>query len=135
MMKKLVLLCMLSALSVGWIAPSAHALTQFRKAFQEKYVDKGRPELQAEFKKASCNTCHLKGKNKKERNPYGDELSKLIEGDANQRIKDAGAAKQEETAKILAELEKAFAEVAKMKSPTGESFGDRIGAGKLPFDQ
>ena len=120
--------------------PPAQALTQFKKAFQEKYVDgSDSDDFKDAFKKASCNTCHLKGKKKEERNPYGDELAKLIEGDANQRIKTAGeiddAARKAETEKILEELQKAFDEVAKQESPTGETFGDRIAAGELPIDQ
>jgi hypothetical protein len=134
-MKKLVTLCMLCALSIAWIAPSAHALTQFRVAFKKKYVDNGASELQAAFKKASCNTCHLKGVNKDDRNPYGEELAKLVEGSANQRMKDAGSKKKEVLDKILEELDKAFSEVANKKSPTGETYGERIGAGQLPFEQ
>ena len=76
----------------------------------------------------------MKGEDKKLRNQYGEELSKLIEGNANQRMKDAGPKRKEELEKILAELDKAFTEVAKMKSPNGDTYGERIGAGKLPVD-
>ena len=139
-MKKLITLCMVCAMVTSWMAPSARALAPFKKAFQEKYVDGSDNEaLKEAFKKASCNTCHLKGKKKEERNPYGEELAKLIEGDANARIKAAGKngqdARKAETEKILAELDKAFDEVAKKEAPEGGTFGERIAAGKLPVDQ
>jgi hypothetical protein len=138
-MKKFVSICVLCALAVGGMAPSAKALAPFKKAFQEKYVDgSDSDDLKAAFKKASCNTCHVKGKKKDERNPYGEELAKLIEGDANQRIKDAGEngdeARKAETDKILAELDKAFDAAAKLESPAGETYGARISAGSLPVE-
>jgi hypothetical protein len=137
-MKKLVFLCVLSALAVSGATSRAVALTQFKKAFQEKYVDvSSSAELKEAFKKANCNTCHIKGaKTKDERNAYGQELAKLIEGDANKRIKDAGeTGRKAETEKILAELQKAFEEVANIKTESGETYGDRIKAGKLPVEQ
>jgi hypothetical protein len=139
-MKKFVSLFLIAVALVIGATPSAQALAPFKKAFQEKYVDgSDSEELKAAFKKESCNTCHLKGKKKEERNAYGDELEKLIEGNADERIKaarkahgDAGV--EEETAKILEELKKAFEEVAKKEDKNGEKYGDRIAAGKLPID-
>jgi hypothetical protein len=133
-MKKLVTLCLLGVLSTAWFAPSAPAMTQFRTAFKKKYVDNGPSGLKEAYNKASCLLCHAKGTDKTQRNAYGEELSKLIEGDAQQRMKDAGPKRKEELEKILAELDKAFTEVAKMKSPTGDTYGERIGAGQLPVD-
>lgn len=136
-MRRIFLICLAGVAAVSCPAPSAKAVAPFKKAFQEEYVDGStNEEFKAAFKKASCNTCHIKGKKKEERNPYGDELSKLIDGDANLRIKEAGkngaAARKKETAKILAELDKAFDVVAEMESPDGTTFGQRISAGKLP---
>ena len=68
-----------------------------------------RTEAEAAFKKALCNVCHVQGKPKTENNVYGQELAKLIEGSANDRMKAAtakgDAAKEAETKKLLAELE------------------------------
>ena len=122
-----------------WWSP-AQAIAPFKKAFQVKYIDKSdSEELKEKFKKASCNTCHVKAKKKDVRNPYGAELSKLIEGDANARIKEAGEAgkdaREAETAKILKELDKAFDEVAKKESKSKVKYGDLIQQGKLPVEE
>ncbi len=136
-MKKLATLCVLCLTVLGWMSPAAQALAPFKKAFQEKYVDKSdSEELKAAFKKVSCNTCHVKGKKKEARNEYGEELAKLIEGDANARINEAGKespeAKKAETEKVVTELEKAFDEVAKMKNASGQVYGELIKSGQLP---
>ena len=138
MRRFVVLVCVLTCSAVCLLTPQAKAIAPFKKAFQEKYVDPSdSEEFKGAFKKASCNTCHVKGEKKDKRNAYGDELAKLIEGDANQRIKDArkeggsDAAKQE-TVKVVKELNKAFEEVAKKKAKSGESYGDIIKSGKLP---
>ncbi len=138
-MKQLVLLGVACLVSVSFAIPSAQALAPFKKAFQEKYVDKSEHEdLKASFKKASCNTCHVKGEAKEKRNDYGEELSKLIEGDANQRIKTAREAGSEagkaETDKVLKELDKAFDAVAKKESKSKIKYGDLLKEGKLPVE-
>ena len=138
-MKQFVLLGLTGLVSLSLGLPSAQAIAPFKKAFQEKYVDKSEhEELKASFKKASCNTCHVKGEAKEKRNDYGEELSKLIEGDANQRIKTAREAGSEagkaETDKILKELDKAFDTVAKKESKSKIKYGDLLKAGKLPVE-
>ena len=136
-MKKFVTLCLLSVAVITWIAPTAQALAPFKKAFQKKYVDEAGDDFKGAFKKASCNTCHVKGKKKDERNAYGDELAKLIDGDAQAlnkaACKNGAEARKSETEKILAELDKAFDEVAKKDAVDG-TYGERIKAGKLPVD-
>ena len=138
MRRFVVLVCVFACSAVCLLTPQAKAIAPFKKAFQEKYVDSSdNEEFKGAFKKASCNTCHVKGEKKDKRNAYGDELAKLIDGDANQRIKDArkeggsDAAKQE-TEKVVKELQKAFEEAAKIKSKSGEPYGDIIKSGKLP---
>jgi len=132
----------LSIVAVMLPAHDAHALTQFKKAFTAKYVTKHKS---AAFKtlarKASCNTCHVKGEKKSRLalNHYATELEKLIEGDANARKKKAKAdggleADKKELAKLLDELDKAFKKVEDMKAPTGETFGELLKEGKLPVD-
>ena len=138
-MKKSMLLALACLLGLALAAPPARALAPFKKAFQDKYVNKSdKEELKAAFKKAGCNTCHIRGEEKSKRNAYGDELAKLIEGDANQRIKDAGkesdAARKAMQKTILKELDKAFDEVAKLESPSKVLYADLLKEGKLPIE-
>ena len=89
-MKYCVLLTVACLFSISCAVPSAFGLAPFKKAFQVKYIDKSdNEELKAKFKKAGCNTCHIKGEGKEKRNSYGEELAKLIDGNANARIKEA----------------------------------------------
>ena len=139
-MKKLILFGAACLFSFALVAPNAQAIAPFKKAFQEKYVDKSDNEqLEEKFKKAGCNTCHVKGEKKEVRNDYGKELSKLIEGDANARIKEAGEAGKDartaETEKILKELDKAFDEVAKKENKSKVKYGELIKQGKLPVEE
>lgn len=138
-MKNLIGIVVLVAVVAG--SPNAFALSKFKGAFYDKYAAKhDSKEFQSAVKKASCKACHVGGKKKRTMlNAYAKQLEKLIEGDANSRIK---AAKKEggtpaskaETEKVLAELDKAFAKVADMKSPSGPKFGELLKEGKLPVD-
>jgi hypothetical protein len=118
---------------------SAHALPKFKIAFEKRYTEEnGNEEFKAAVKKEACNVCHVKGEKKDERNAYGEALSKLIPGEAQQRLKDASDKATEEE-KILKELEEAFVKVETQKvdekkadSPT---FGDLLKAGTLPAAQ
>ncbi len=136
-MYRVVLVCGACLMFIGMATPPAHSLAPFKKSFQEKYVKKSdSEEFKALFKKTSCYTCHVKGKKKSELNPYGLQLSKLIEGDAGKRIKQAGQdgddAKKAETAKVLKELAKAFETVSKMKTKAGPTHGQLIKEHQLP---
>jgi len=137
-MKRFVLICIACSALIAFASPNAKAIAPFKKAFQQTYVDPSDNEAFKEaFKKASCNTCHVKGEKKTVRNTYGEELSKLIEGDANDRIKDAGkeggaAGRKAETEKVLKELHKAFEEVAKKKTEGGQTYGEMFKNGELP---
>ena len=92
---------------------SADARPQYNKAFQKKY-----PKVTA-AKKLKCNVCHM-GKKKKPRNPYGKVLEKLVK-------------KNEKDAKKIDEaLTKAGA--TKIKKDGKETYGDRLKAGKLPYE-
>lgn len=122
------------------VIQQASAIAPFKKAFDEEFVSKSdSEEFKAAFKKAGCNTCHLKGQKKEieHLNDFAKELEKRIEGNANERIKEAREAgtQKEETEKVLAELKKAFEEVVKVKTKAGDTFGDRIKAGKLPASE
>ncbi|MCR9119481.1 MAG: hypothetical protein NXI22_21320, partial [bacterium] len=78
------------------------------------------------------NTCHVKGAKKNVRNAYGEELAKLIEGNAAQRIKAPGANKNAIKAAINKEADKAMKKVETMDAPGGGTYGDLFKAGKLP---
>jgi hypothetical protein len=121
-----------------WCGPAA-AVTPFAKAFEEKYVKNHPVEaFRTAFKKTRCNVCHVKGEPKTVCNPYGNELAKFIEGNAEERIRTARAEKRlkEEEQQLLKELDTAFAEVAKVKTDDKDvaspTYGDKIRAGELP---
>ena len=71
-------------------------------------------------------SCHF-GKSKKNRNDYGKALSKLLKKDdyKTARVKAEAEA-------VDKELEEAFKKVEAMKSPGGQTYGERIKAGELP---
>lgn len=136
--------CVAVCVAVFGVSTSS-AMSKFSKAFEAKYVkESDNDELKAAYKKAKCYTCHVKGAKKDVNNDYGDALAELIPGDVKARLKaasDAGATKEEgkalkkaEEDKVLKELEEAFKKAEALESPTGDTFGDRIEAGKLPQD-
>lgn len=115
---------------------SAHALPKFKLAFEKRYTEENsNEEFKAAVKKEACNVCHVKGEKKDVRNSYGEALSKLIEGEAQQRLKDASD-KMAEEEKILKELEDAFGKVESEKvdekNPSSPTFGDLLNQGQLP---
>ncbi|GIW92144.1 MAG: hypothetical protein KatS3mg110_0185 [Pirellulaceae bacterium] len=117
------------------VSGSVQALPKFRQAFEKRYVDAAKNADFAEaVKKEGCNVCHVKGEQKSVRNAYGKVLADLIPGDAQERLKAAGDNKAAEEEKLLKELEEAFTKAEKrpVNGKDGETFGDRIKAGKLP---
>jgi hypothetical protein len=133
--KSLVVLALVAAVSL--VGSTSLALSPFKKAFDEKYVKaSGNADFQAAFKKASCNTCHVKDKKKDFVNAYGWELAELIEGSAKGRIdaaKEEGSdAKKAEEEKVLKELVAALKKVEAVKSPSGETYGELFKAHSLP---
>jgi cytochrome c2 len=104
-------------LAAGPAAGPAFAIKQFADEFKAVYVKEGTP-LAAAVETAKCNVCHV-GKNKKDRNAYGEELAKLLDKKTD----------KEDKAKIKQALEA----VAKLPSKeAGKTFGDLIAAGQLP---
>lgn len=103
---------------------SVWAIPPFKKHFDDQYsANEGVKKASDELK---CNICHY-GKSKKNLNDYGKELHKLLKKDnfKEERIKSEGD-------KVKAELEAAFKKVEGEKSKSGESFGERLKAGKAP---
>ena len=121
------LICL--GLLLSWSGSAAKADPRFRKQFEELYVKKDSAEpseqaFAAKVKKAKCNLCHV-GRNRKMRNAYGAELSKLLD-----RKKDA---------KNVEKIRKAMATVAEIKAnPDDENsptFGELIAQGELPASE
>ena len=103
---------------------SAYATPVFKKAFDEQY---GKNEtIKKASEEAKCNVCHF-GNSKKNKNDYGKALSELLKKDnyKEDRVK-------AEPEAVKKELEEAFKKVEAAKSKGGDTFGDRLKAGKLP---
>jgi len=130
-MKKLALCLVAVVAATSYYATPAYAVKAFADAFAEKYnleepTTDSQKELAAAVKEAKCNLCHG-GKSKKIRNEYGLALGELLSKD------DYGTKRRkEEPEKVQEELFAALDKVAKEKSKSGETFGEKIEAGKLP---
>jgi hypothetical protein len=118
---------------VSTTATTALAIPAFRSEFETYYKVK-EPETDAQkalaekVAVAKCNVCHVDGEKKEVHNPYGTELSKLLDK-ANFSL----TRRKEEPEKVQAEIRAALDKVAGMKAPTDETYGERIGKGELPF--
>ena len=130
-------LALLSLTLVHVLCPvPAHALREFNKSFEKRYVKTSDNEdFQRVYRKAKCFVCHVKGKKKDVCNSYGEELARLIEGNAQERL---DLAKQEdrkpaELKKLLAELEAAMtAAEAKRPAEDGPTYGEILSSGQMP---
>ena len=139
-MKKLTLVFAVALVLIGLSVRPATALPPFKKAFEEKYVKSANDEeFTKAFKAAGCNVCHVKPKegeeaDRKLRNDYGHILAKLIPGEASDRMKQATKAGtgKAEMAKLLSELDAAFAAAEKEKAADGTTYGDLLKQKKLP---
>ena len=114
------------ALVLGATLQPAYAIKPFSDEFTGKYVKKDSPEKKDQdfaklVEETKCNVCHT-GTSKKDRNPYGVELAKLLD-------KQADKDNQEKIRSILDKVEKFHSNPEDKKSPT---FGELIKAGKLP---
>ncbi len=124
-MQKLILSLFVATVTAGGLAQPAQAIKQFSDEFMKLYgVDK-KDDKESDFEKkvleAKCLCCH-QGKKKKNRNPYGLELSKLL--DKKKDKKDT-----EKIVEALKKVEKMHTDPSNEKSPT---YGEMIKAGKLP---
>lgn len=123
-------------LVVAWVAlagvlmapGSALAINEFKLGFIKKYADANAPaEFKGVVEATGCNICHVRGKNKRERNEYGMALSKFLkvaDFQGNNKKFQGGAAE-----KAIAD---ALSEAEKEKSKSGATFGELIKQGKLP---
>ena len=119
--------CLFIAAGVLWIcAEPAGAITNFKKAFESKYVkaDSQEPNdvaLSEAYSTAKCYVCHVKGEKKTARNAYGEALSTLLD--------------KKEDKEAVDKIQAALDTVAAQKSAEAESaptFGELIADGKLP---
>lgn len=127
---------------VAWaLASSTFALPPWKQTFQELYVDSGPRSLKDAFADnviGSCKVCHVNGQEKTVRNPFGEALDTLIEGNAGERLQAAGRKGDDAKAAVQAQLDKEFLaaleKVLALPSPSGGgTYGQRIMAGQLPF--
>ena len=140
-MKNLISILAIAITTIA-LTGDAYALAPFKKAFEKKYLANHKnEEYQKLAKKTGCNVCHVSKAKKNFRNEYGEMLAKLIEGDAQDRIKAAKKeggpeAEKKEKAKVAEELEKAFDKVLKEKSDGGKgpTYEELIKEGKLPVE-
>jgi hypothetical protein len=104
----------------------AHGVKSFKDQFDVKYVKKDSKDVKQKafaeiVAEVKCNLCH-QGKSKKDRNPYGQELAKLLDKKADM--------------KNVEKIKKVLDQVAKLKfNPKDKkslTFGELIAAGKLP---
>lgn len=112
------------------MASPALALPVFKSAFEEYYNLKepqtdAEKSLAAAVGEAKCNTCH-KGKSKKERNAYGDELHKYLEKDNFKKERVTA-----EPAKVKEEIEAALKKAEEGAAAGGKTFGELLKAGQL----
>ena len=123
-MKKvgLLTLCGLVAAMLVGFAGTADARPDYKKVHDAKY--KG-SDIEEGLKEAKCNACHY-GKKKANRNDYGKALIKAGLTEDNYKAKKAD---KEAFAKEIGEV---LEKVLKEKAEGGDTFGDRIKAGKLP---
>lgn len=108
------------ALACGVSARPAWAIKQFQDEFKDLYVKEGSP-LAAEVERVKCNVCHV-GKDKHDRNAYGQALDERLDKKADKENKD-------KIRKMLEEVAALPSDPAKPGSPT---FGALIKEGKLP---
>jgi hypothetical protein len=128
-MKKILILALIASISLGGFAPSA---LMAQKAYNDEWKAVYHKDSKDEaFKKlvdeAKCNICHIQGANKKERNPYGAEASKVFK---TMKINKESPKKDPEGFKK--DIAKAFKELEALKNKEGKTYGELIKAGKLP---
>ena len=112
-------------LSCG-LTSSAVAIKQFQTEFYRLYDIDGKAEQPTDYAKtvleAKCFVCHQGKKKKKNHNPYGQELKKLLDKKKDKK-------NPEKIALAIQKVAKLRTDPKDKKSPT---YGELIQAGKLP---
>ena len=120
-MKSFGIFCLLALVSLIWCTSTATARPPYKKEFDATYKES---KIADAAKKAKCNNCHY-GKKKTMRNDYGKALSKHLSKKLYNKLKG-------NKPKLAETVREALKKVLTEKSSSGETFGDRIKAGKLP---
>lgn len=124
MMRRLIITCLCGSWALCNIPQEAQAIIGFKKEFEKLYIN---DETDKEFakliksNKTGCYVCH-QGKKRKNQNPYGKELEKLLDKKKDKKDK-------EKIIAALKKVEKIHTDPKDKKSPT---YGDLIKANKLP---
>ena len=115
------------------LATPAMATTEFNKQWKDKFVgddSEASDEFKIAVKKAGCHVCHVKGKQKKEkdsRNEYGAAINKFLK--AEDFTKEKVKADPEGTKAAILE---GFNKAAELTSKDEKKFGDKIKNNELP---
>lgn len=120
---------------VLWVVPQdASALKEFKKAFEQRYVQPLDKAAQRVFRRTNCNVCHVKGEKKSVHNAYGDQIAARIAGNAKQRLKEAKEVgnRDQQLEQIMQELAIALEQTESLPAPDGGTFGERLKSGQLP---
>jgi hypothetical protein len=123
-MKKFCVILVCAVCALGFALQPAIAIPPFQKVFYAEYVDgNNNAAYAAAVKEVKCNLCHdANSKSKKDRNPYGAELSVLLDKKVDKDNAD--------------KVKEALGKVAAMKSADdGPTYGELIKSGKLPGGQ
>ncbi len=128
-MQKLCMNVVVVVILANILASPAQAIPPFKKQFDAMYVEGNKDTaFVATVKKAKCFVCHDRKKDdegkasKKNRNAYGEELSKLLDKKADKK-------NVEKIKKALLQVAAIHSNPKDDKSPT---FGELIKSGKLP---
>ena len=116
-------LLLVSVFVVGLFVQSASARPDYKKVLDAQSKDTKIAPVVEELK---CNFCHVKDKEKKVRNTFGQALMKC--GLTEENYKSLKADKEKLADCVKAVMKKAEAE----KAAGDETFGDLIKAGKAP---
>lgn len=126
-MKRFIPIVVIAAVCMGSVTQTALAIKPFGDAWNEHYLkDSKDEELKKLAGEAKCNVCHT-GKEKKNRNPYGQALNKLINKKEFEKLSKEDKAKANEY--VLEAFKKVEGEKAKDSDKT---FKERMDAHMLP---
>jgi hypothetical protein len=117
----------------------AHAFLNFWKIFDEEYLtNHENEEWVASVKdpkaRVNCYICH-QGKYRKNHNVFGQPLTEVLGKDDNRLLlgkRRDPEAYEETRKKVIEEIKKVCAMPVNPDEPDGETYGDRIKAGKWP---
>ncbi|MFI4876026.1 MAG: hypothetical protein ACIALR_11830, partial [Blastopirellula sp. JB062] len=118
---------------LSFSARQAAAVPFFWEVFEKHYVqpdakDDKVKQFSAAAATAKCNVCHIDGKSKKERNPYGAALAESLKKD-NFKKERLEKERDKAEAEVIAAL-KAVAD--KKENDKAKPYGELIAAGSLP---